>query len=736
MANNFVVDSFTIELGFAETVTKGLAKLEKQILPAANRIEKTLIRAFKVDASKQTQSGISRMVKNVERAGKQINKTLTNAFKIDNLGRSSIRSFESEGTQAARRIAREMRSAFSQTAPRSPASAYRQGGRPRTTPGDVLARNQGRISELHQRQTTSAQYGQMLLRTPDRATDYRNRLNQLRDQHATSGDIAQFRTGLRSLNFEFQQSARQASIVRSQQRLAAVEANAGLSGMVSGLGGAMAALVSFQKIVQFVGDSIQEGAKRQQSRVMLGSAFGSDQQAITAAVDEYANKYGMDKATSREQAAQLRMTLPEKVFSNQDIPKLLETESVYAHQTGMNQESVGRLNYAMQQIAASAHLMGQDWMQVVNASPALIKPLQQLTKTSSTAELKAKAKTMSGADFAKLMVQAMELMTSKGNAAAAAQNNVTAAMGRYSNAVKDDQEAFFNSFDKGFQNLLTALTMNMEDGIGTMSALGEVLDGVFNKLASFFYLLDQVTSNTRGAFGLMSLAIRDFVNQQSADVQKAFRVLFKDIKDGLSGIFDSPLVRMVRAFTDKPKGKGDKQESHWYDKPLKWFDAVQELNPITAAQKRVAKVSGDLYDVGAAATKQSWSKGGNGNLSPLFKAVEVLSKFAGSYNDGMRPAMALKPSPDLTSLRNGASGVSARNAPLRVEIPPVKFGALEIRIPMPDGSIYTTHAQVKDYIAGHHENVMMSAQGLGGSWQSQGENAGFRPSLLKRQTIR
>lgn len=730
MSNQFVVDEFVVSLGFQETVMKNLGKLEKQVLPLANRIEKSLNKAFTVDAAKVNQSGLNRLVKNVETAGKRINKTLSSAFKIDNLGRGSLRSFENEGTQAARRIAREMRQAFNQTAPRLPAYTPHPGNRPpRPTAGDTLARNQERISELHQRQMTGAQYGQMLLRTPERATEYQSRLNALRNQHAVSGDFAQFRSGLRNLNFEFQQSSRQASIVRSQQRLAAMEASTGVSGMVSGLGAAAAALVSFQKVVQFVGDSIQEGAKRQQSKVMLGSAFGSDQRVITAAVDEYANKYGMDKATSREQAAQLRMTLPEKVFSNQDIPKLLETESVYAHQTGMNQESVGRLNYAMQQIAASAHLMGQDWMQVVNASPALIKPLQQLTKTSSTAELKAKAKSMSGADFAKLMVQAMELMTSRGNAAAAAQNNVTAAMGRYSNAVKDDQEAFFNGFNKGFQNTLNALTMSAKDSTGVMNVLGKLLGGVFNKIAATVYLADQLFSNVSGGFGLLRLSLTRWVDGQSDDLRKAFGSLFKELRGGLDSLFDSPLVRMVRVLRGsdkKPTNPNAKQP--WYERPMQWYDTVASFSPMATLQKHVDRVTGAAYDVGSAAIKQSWDKGENGNLAPLVKFVSSLDEVAGNYNTGV-PGFGNAPA--LTPMNQPVSqGQQSFNT--KITLDPIAFKPLTLNIPLPDGSIYTTTAQVAGLINDHHETRMLSAQGLGGGWQGQGDNAGWNPAFLAR----
>lgn len=731
MSSQFIVDSFTVELGFSEKVMAGLQRLEKKIIPMAERIEKKLNNAFRVDAGKITQPGINRMVKNVERAGKKINRTLTNAFKIDNLGRGSLRSFETEGVQSARRVAREMQRAFSATRTSLPAGVNRPGRRPRLTAGDTLARNQERINELHQRQTTSAQYGNMLLRTQERATEYRTRLNALREQHAASGDFAQFRSGLRSLNFEFAQGARAASQARAAQRLAAMEATTGLGGLAGAAGGVVAAFFTAQKAVQFFTDSLQEGIKRTQAQTMLSTAFGADTQAIKAAVDTYADKYGADKATAQEQAAQLRMTLPEAQFSNQQIPQLLETESVFAHQTGMGQEQVGRFNYALQQIASSAKLMGQDWLQVVNASPALIKPLQELTGTKDTRALRDKLKTMSGAEVAKAMIQAMENLNNKSGAAAKAQDNVAASLGRLSNAEKDAQEAFFNGFNGGFKNLLNSLTMNLKDSQGTMNTLGKVLGGAFNKIASTMYALDQITSNIRGFIAIIGFEFKDFVKEQSEPLQKAFGKLFKDLRGGLDSLFDSPLVSMIRHFAPDEKKPGKAGESHWYDKPLKWFDAVNELNPLARANRVVAKVSGDAYDVAATATKQSWDKGEKGNFSPLVKVAHAVNNFAENYNSSLPGGLFGGGAPAISPM---SMGTSTPQAPLRIQVPEFKFGgSIQLNIPLPDGSVYTTHAEVKDLIQDNHESVMMSAQGLGGQWQQHGNNAGWTPSLLARQ---
>ncbi|NZC73302.1 tape measure protein [Escherichia coli] len=67
----FKVDSFIVELGFSENVIKGLQRVEKAALQSAQRIERNLNRAFKVD-TKQLDSNLTASLKSME--GK-INKT-------------------------------------------------------------------------------------------------------------------------------------------------------------------------------------------------------------------------------------------------------------------------------------------------------------------------------------------------------------------------------------------------------------------------------------------------------------------------------------------------------------------------------------------------------------------------------------------------------------------------------------------------------------------------------------
>ncbi|EHP8052071.1 tape measure protein [Escherichia coli] len=69
--SKFTVDSFIVELGFSENVIKGLQRVEKAALQSAQRIERNLNRAFKVD-TKQLDSNLTSSLGQLER---KFNKT-------------------------------------------------------------------------------------------------------------------------------------------------------------------------------------------------------------------------------------------------------------------------------------------------------------------------------------------------------------------------------------------------------------------------------------------------------------------------------------------------------------------------------------------------------------------------------------------------------------------------------------------------------------------------------------
>lgn len=573
----------------------------------------------------------------------------------------------------------------------------------------------------------------MQLRHPQLAQQYQNRLNELRNSSLMGNrDVTEFRRNLRNLNFEFSQQVRTSSQARASQRLNALEGASLFGKLGVAVSTVTAGLLSLNAAVEYFNESLQEGNKRNQAKNMLSGAYGSDTKAITDAVNEYANKYGADKADAQQQAAQLRFTLPEQQFSNQDIVKLLETESVFAHQTGMTQEAVGRLNYAMQQIAASTHLMGQDWLQVVNASPALIKPLEKLTNTRSSRELRDKLKALSGGETARLMVKAMENLNTETKATEKALNSLQSAQGRYSNAIKDGQEKFYMGFSDGFRALLGASTSIIEDNLPLFKALGDGLGGVFKTLSEWIYTLDNVILTVRAYYADFEDLWTEFFTSLPEPVQKTLTTIGDIFRTWAEGMLVTAALFGGAGIAKKGGG--------WLMRLLGLGGAAGVAEGAGAAALTVAGVPalplvgstlGIYLGMKTAGAEPGYLQTDEGGIPGVPAKNSRWNQFMNWANGALSGvavnATAMSTLPVLTP-----SPVMPQPQNVKVSLSPIQFASLTLNIPMPDGSVVVTTAQVTDMIHGREASVMMSAQGLGGGWQSPGQNAGFSPSSLRR----
>ena len=726
---NYTVSEFVIEMGFDPSkVERGLSQLDKRVMQVATHIEKQLNSAFtRLNGAQKTGEIFKQIQRQADQTSNHIQKALQRGFAVGGVGGGLFTRYQQEGVQAANTVRDAMR------------EASRAAGAPAGNPRPYTPRVNNRLTgaesirDLSHRQTTSSFFGNMQLRHPQLAQQYQNRLNELRNSSLMGNrDVTEFRRNLRNLNFEFSQQVRASSQARASQRLNALEGASLFGKLGVAVSTVTAGLLSLNAAVEYFNESLEEGNKRNQAKNMLSGAYGSDTKAITDAVNEYANKYGADKADAQQQAAQLRFTLPAQQFSNQDIVKLLETESVFAHQTGMTQEAVGRLNYAMQQIAASTHLMGQDWLQVVNASPALIKPLEKLTNTRSSRELRDKLKALSGGETAQLMVKAMENLNTETKATEKALNSLQTAQGRYSNAIKDGQEKFYMGFSDGFRALLGASTSIIEDNLPLFKALGDGLGGVFKTLSEGIYTLDNVILTVRAYYADFSDMWQEFFKGLPEPVQKTLTTIGDIFRTWVEGMLVTAALFGGAGVAKKGGG--------WLMRLLGLGGAAGAAEGAGTAALTVAGVPalplvgstlGMYLGMKAAGAEPGYlqkdEEGVPGVPAKNSRWNQFMEWANGALSGVAVNATAMSTLPVLTP-----SPAMPQSQNVKVSLSPIQFAPLTLNIPMPDGSTYTTTAQVVDMISGREASVMMSAQGLGGGWQSPGQNAGFSPSSLKR----
>lgn len=733
------IDEFIIQLSMTETVTKSLQKLEKQILPVANRIEKRLDRVFSKDRSKMMNSTFKNIERRANETSRNINKSLSRAFAIGNAGSGLFNRYESEGRAATSRVREMIRNAY-----RIPPGTVS----PLPVPRPRGANARQRISDLADRQRTSGFYGNLQLRDQAAAQRYNSRLQMLQMQHTASGDHAGFRASLRHLNYEFSQLSRAASQQRAQQRLNAISQRSltsGIDSLSTPLTGLVGGFFALSKAMQFFQDSIEEGAKRQQAATMATVAYGSQAEAtrMTLKADEVSNNYGLDTVTTRQQMAQMRMTMP-KSFSNDQIAKLFENESVFAHTTGMNADAVGRLNYAMQQIAASPKLNGQDWLQVVNAAPALVNKMVTAFNVKDAKALKDKMKTMAGSDIVTVMLKALEPTPEQ---VKMAQHNILAAQGRLSNSQKGAMEHFFKGFEKPLSRFYDTLGESINNSGGLIERGGVAVGWFIDRLTDIVAALDTVSMNIDGYFGLFGEKWSSFFNKLSPDTQKALK--------GLGDIFNTFFDWLI-AIAAVKLAVGGASKLGRIAGITRAGSAAAESAAVAGGGSTMMSAFGRMFGIAAAIAisvelgdllfdrflpefqkfaHKEWGWGGkdgtettyNGNVikdSPIDKALNWLRQEGSEIS---RNWQQTKDAPLLPQFSTAA--YLQKPVQVNVHVPDSRIAIDPIELRMPDGSVQRI---ALDTIQQQHEVQMMSAQGLQGGWQSPGQNAGFTPSSLMR----
>ncbi len=752
------VDEFIIELGFKENVLRGLAKVEKQVLPIAKRVEDRLNKAFNTTGAQQMQKTFARIAKDAETTGRRINKSLSQAFDIKNAGRASMRGFEKQSNDMARRIAKELKKAYNvrpnplpPLPPRPPRGAGGSGGSGGRGSGSGGAGSGGRGG----RNNTENWINSHLIRNSDNGMTnsmgnlgmhrqreaMRAELRALAEKHRRDTTTHDYERAARQVIFGYkQQIAQMRAANRQAERNAFMQHSLENSTM-----NLVKGFVSVYTALDFFNNALQEGAKRTQAHTMAITAYGDEGTAnkMTLEADRISNSYGLDTLLTRQQIAQMRMTMPAS-FSNDQISQLFENESIFAHTTGMTQDAVGRLNYAMQQIAASPRLMGQDWLQVVNASPALVAKMVQQLGAKDARDLKEKAKVMTGAEFVQEMMKAMQATDKQRTMA---QENIIAAQGRLNNAVKAGQNSMFVGMEKGVRNVMETLTTLLLDSSGNFERLGDAIGWIGNKIVPLLNGLDTTFMNIDGYMQLLEEKVEG-LRKSSPVWDKIFTAFDKIGGTVIDWIAVITAIKLLSSFA------GILTRLMGIKAILSAATGGRIGGDAAAGNSKVFGMSaGKVF--GAAAAVAIGAELGNivfDEWIPNFQKY-ANKKWGWGGKDGTETThggIALKDSwvdIGLTWLKNNATFATSQKDPslmgynpyspsqtptitVNVNVPDskVKFDPIELR--MPDGSVQRIAI---DAVQQQYETQMMSSQGLQGGWQGAGQNAGFSPSSLMRK---
>jgi tape measure domain-containing protein len=723
-----IVTEFGIEVQFSEKVMAGLQKLERQTMQAATKIEKALNKAFNPSTQPFMQS-LQRMERAANKSSQNIRKHLQNGLATQVNARNMFNGI----TQEADRVARQSRRTLEGISrglglpqPGSHGGNNRPPRQPRQTPfqHSPEMRMYNRFANSSRMQRLEASGGRNTLYAREMQSRAANAMVRF------EGDTQNLRRVFAMLNEEVRQHAgavrRDTAATRdhsqSEQRNERRERNSSRGGGLfggrgrrgerepkgggMGMFGAMmasnAVTFAIQKGVEVAQEAFTQGKERQQSQTMMNSAYGVWGKDMTDRTAEYANKYGVDQTEAMKQMAILRNTLPAEKFTNMQVLEHMKNLTVFSHATGVSNEAQGRANYAISQIAGSSKINKQDVNQLTQAIPEALNITAKamgIEKTKLIAELKDIKPDVFIANFEK----GMKAFNERTGADAKAQQSIQAAQGRMTNAWNNDLIAGFEATGTsvgGWMDKLTSVLVSAQP--------------VFVGIGKTFGWLSDNTSMMFDHLGKLNTAIHDLWNSLSPQSQNALRVVGKAIGGIVTALVNAPFKAFGWAI-DKlidliNKISGD-DSTIQPGRSQKWGNGVEQGSYV---EKGLDWLFGK---------EQAYERDKN-------SATPMLTGIMNSLNSVPVP----QGQPDY-GYNNSDYGLKAQqqqplnvnqNMKVGVEMKPITFQPITLNIPMPDG---TTHSEVVNLIADNSENQLVNTNVMGGGWDSQANNAGWKTNV-------
>ncbi|END0333227.1 hypothetical protein ABLI27_005394, partial [Escherichia coli] len=279
----YTVDSFIVELGFSEKVIKGLQRVEKMSMQAAQRIERNINKAFDVKPNKSSQEALNRIVKNAQSASGRINKALNSSLNLDSQGVKSLKRLETQAKKTAKGINKSLKDAMKVDGKVTIKTGRGRGGQnippvgggaPRGPRVDVAQRQMERMfnnnfySGLTRRLETIGGQGNQM------AASFRGSLQNIYNRYKGTGKVGEYEMEVKKLidvtkRWVIAENARLKSVKEAawlQDR-----ANSSLRQLVGGFVSAYALLELSQK-------TIEAGVKRQSAQLASTAIFGADTQ--------------------------------------------------------------------------------------------------------------------------------------------------------------------------------------------------------------------------------------------------------------------------------------------------------------------------------------------------------------------------------------------------------------------------------------------------------------------------
>ncbi|HHW0341609.1 TPA: tape measure protein, partial [Escherichia coli] len=487
----FKVDSFIVELGFSENVIKGLQRVEKAALQSAQRIERNLNRAFKVD-TKKLDSNLTASLKSME--GK-INKT------FDRL------EARAKNTKAFR-FTSQVNDAINP--PRQ--------SRPRRVTGDraVRAAYQANMSKLKgfdpilQKYIKSQFYGL--------------------SAKAGSMDNSKFNEALAKLNSSVREAITKARGHTSTSINGDRAANS-LDNLSSAAVKTAGAFISMQAVLASYQKIMEVGLQRASSERSIDFVFGDQSTQVKKFIQDLTQITGMDTTETQAQFASFGASA-KNTMGLEGAEELFKNLTGYARLMGRSDEQIQRALTAVSQMASKGQVMSEELKgQLSEALPGATQAFAKaLGLTEKQLFDKMKNGDVKASDALPKFAKELGSQIDSRGGWKAIQDSTQTMLGNLKNTWNNSLTDIFRGSENGLQDFTRSLTTLLNALGGSGKSLGESLGSLMSDMSHGVDSLTDISYKVRGFFDEVTLAYRGLTDEQKKVVDALGSGLINSLK--------------------------------------------------------------------------------------------------------------------------------------------------------------------------------------------------------------
>ncbi|HBK2149843.1 TPA: tape measure protein [Escherichia coli] len=494
----FKVDSFIVELGFSENVIKGLQRVEKAALQSAQRIERNLNRAFKVNP-KSMDKDLTASLGNME---KKINQTFN---KLEERAKSTkVFKFKTQVEETVK-AARQPRISGN----RAITAAYSAN----------MSKLKG-FDPILQKYIKSQFYGL--------------------SAKAGSMDNSKFNEKLSQLNASVREAIAKAK-GHTSTSINGDRAASSLDNLSSAAVKTAGAFISMQAVINSYRQIMEVGLQRASSERSIDFVFGDQSTQVKKFIQDLTQITGMDTTETQAQFASFGASA-KNTMGLEGSEELFKNLTGYARLMGRSDEQIQRALTALSQMASKGQVMSEELKgQLSEALPGATQAFAKaLGLTEKQLFDKMKNGDVKASDALPKFAKELGSQINSRGGWKAIQDSTQTMLGNLKNTWNNSLTDIFRGSENGLQDFTRSLTNLLNSLGGSGKTLGESLGNLMTSMSHGVDNLTDISYRVRAFFDEVTLAYRSLNDTQ------------KKIVDGLSdGLIDGLKMLAVAVTAQK-----------------------------------------------------------------------------------------------------------------------------------------------------------------------------------------